>query len=152
MQVPDAIRKCVAFLGCRTADGEIHIGGTVFFIAKPAGNTGKNFSYAVTAAHCLLEIDKLQTREVLIRLNLKDGSSRWIETDIGSWPLHPLDQTVDVAACPVSLPLEADHVVFPIEGFANEKFFTANQIGVGDEVFFLAYLGRTREKGGTSRL
>jgi hypothetical protein len=59
-----------------------------------------------------------------------------METHIQSWVFHPEDESVDVAVTRISLPPDADHMAFPIQGIADQDFIAKNDIGIGDEVFF----------------
>ncbi len=134
MRVPEEIRKSVAFVGYRDSGGAAKLAGTTFFVARKAGDTGLVYTYAVTAAHVILAIVKRGTKPI-IRINLKAGGSRWIETD--AWAVHPNFNTehVDVAFTAFVLDVEADHKSYPIEGLASPETLRNNEIGVGDDVF-----------------
>ena len=133
MQVPNEIRKCVAFIGARDpASGAVEFGGTCFFVAKPSGLPNLVFTYAVTALHVLEQINTLG-HSVGIRLNTKDG--RFLLVEINTWLKHPY---ADVAIAPLplaSLPITADHMAYPISGFAGPEVIQKMDVGIGDEVF-----------------
>jgi hypothetical protein len=139
----------VAYLGCELPNGDLKIGGTVFFVARPFGAMeGKNFTYAVTAKHCLDGIRKLGADFVVIRLNTREGGFVVLRMPISGWVSHPTDKSVDVSIFRLNLPNTADHKVFPIEGFMSDQFMSDMQIGVGDEVFisglFAPHIGATK--------
>jgi hypothetical protein len=148
MQVPDSIRKCVFFVGCRLADGTYHLGGTAFFVGRPMPKVpGTPFVYVVTARHVIDKIRSLGIRTVSLRLNFKDGGARWLDYDVARWRFHP-DPSVDVAVMRVDADVEDDHLNFPIYAIATDAVIAAEGIGIGNEVFlaglFIRHAGKQR--------
>ena len=150
MAIPDEVRKCVAYLGCKTADGLIHLAGTVFFlaIAIPPGTAG-GYGYAVTAKHVIDAIKENSTDgKVYVRLNLRNVGARFAESRIEDWKSHPTDDSVDVAAHLFPFSPDFDHMVFPAAGIATPDVIRTQDIGIGDEVFitglFVHHFGQER--------
>ena len=62
MQIPDDIRKCVAFVAYLKDDGSYRLIGTAFQIGKPfPGDPIKMYPYWVTARHL---VDKLESNGI----------------------------------------------------------------------------------------
>ncbi len=51
MRVSDLVRQCVAYIGAPKLDGSAEIGGTGFFVAKPAPGICGTSSYGVARAY-----------------------------------------------------------------------------------------------------
>jgi hypothetical protein len=136
MQIPDEIRKSVAFLCFRTNEG-ISLAGTVFFVVVGSQGVGHSFGYAVTAKHVIVNIQRNSVDgKVLIRMNMLSGPSRFIEVHSADWKFHPDDPSVDVAVLPFGMPPDtADFRAIPIEMAATDEVIQSDEIGVGDEVF-----------------
>src|SRR5579863_5082781 len=151
MQLPDDIRKCVAYIGYSNSTGIYKLAGTVFFLAKPSSRPNLNFTYAVTAAHVILGIVKNGGR-VAIRLNLRSGGHRWVET--GAWAVHRNFDTDNVDVSFSSFPLDTfdkggvDHTAYPLAGLAGSETLRKNAVGIGDEIFLT---GLFYPHSGTSR-
>jgi hypothetical protein len=97
MQIPNEIRKCVAFLACRRNSGYKN-GGTVFFVGYPLADTAKAFMvYAITARHVIEEISKRSDGNVYCRLNTKQHGIQYLGIPILSTLNHPdLKQKRDI--------------------------------------------------------
>lgn len=138
MQVPDEVKKCVVFIGCRTKEA-ISWGGTGFFIGIPTKELkDKQFTYLITAKHCIDGIKESSIdQKVLIRMNLKSGSTQIIEFSVDDWKFHPTEQnTVDVAILQWVPSAIFDYLVLPVEGMiVSEKVIEEQSVGAGDEVF-----------------
>lgn len=149
MQVPDEVRKCVAFV-CYHDGKDIKFAGTVFFINVPTQEIGRSFGYAVTAKHVIVKITQESSDgKVLIRVNRKQGPSTFIVTHTSDWRFHPNDPSIDVAAVPLIPPEDiTDHLRIPSEMVVTKETINQEQIGVGDEVFltglFVNHYGRER--------
>jgi hypothetical protein len=130
MQVPDEIRKCVAFALSKTKDG-LYLRGTIFFVEEPLRYGGRVLFWWVTAAHV---INKVRSEsidgKVWIRLNLADGTSRVVATDISAWVIHA-DKDVAVLSRPLGLPF--DHLFYPL----SPQLKPPDDLALGDEVLFV---------------
>ena len=160
MIVPDVIRKCVVFVGYRSADGGHHLAGTGFLVARPFvlganpinGTVHNSFTYLLTAKHVLDSLAHRGVDEVLIRFNYRDGIARWVSSRIADWQYHPTEpSSVDVALFNISGFADAgqiDHGVYPIAGFATPELIREEEIGIGEETFivgmFVHHHGNTK--------
>ncbi len=144
MIFPDAIRKCVVFIGYRLSDGSTRLAGTGFLVARPAdtsvspeiGSTYLSFAYLLTAKHIIDFVKEKALSEVLVRLNYRDGKARWISTRLEDWQYHPTEaNSVDVALLRAQGLQTAliDHGVFPIAAFATPNRVISEQISIGEE-------------------
>jgi hypothetical protein len=148
MRVPDETRKCVAFVGMKTARG-YEVKGTAFFIGRrrQVGDHNFSFMYAVTAKHV---IDGIRDKgsDICMRVNFRDGSSQWIESKASSWRFHPDDLEIDVAVLELMPNDQVDLLLFPLEAFATDEIISKEGIGIGDTVFltglFASHYGRKR--------
>ena len=148
MIVPEEIRKCVAFVGCRKGVTP-SLAGTAFFLARQADVPEPvfGFIYIVTAKHIIDYIRNQGCDKVLLRLNFTSGESGWVETQLKDWVFHPsTPETVDVAVYPFSSTILAsgsmppeianlDHRFYPIQSIATVEVITREGIGPGEEVF-----------------
>ena len=87
MRIPEQVRKCVVFLGYKTASGETRFAGTGFFLGRVVETVqgGIGFRYLVTARHVIDGIKDKGISEVLFRGNKKDGTSQWFGTQLADW-------------------------------------------------------------------
>jgi hypothetical protein len=162
MYIPDAIRKCVVFIGYQLANGTTGLAGTGFLVGRPFqqsetpnfGAVTPSFAYLITAKHVLDGIRKKGLDEVWIRLNSKDGIARWANTKMNDWQFHPTEKdTVDVAifnasGATMGASSNFDHGIFPIGGFTSPEQIDAERIGLGDEIvivgLFASHHGNTK--------
>lgn len=159
MYIPDAIRKCVVFIGYSLANGTTELAGTGFLVGRPLqqdatpkfGAVVPSFAYILTAKHVLDSIRKKSLDEVWIRLNSKDGKALWASTKLKDWQYHPTEkETVDVALFNATAMGSSnfDHGVFPVGGFATSEQIKAERIGLGDEIvivgLFASHYGNTK--------
>lgn len=145
MMVPDAIRKCVAFIDYRWTDGTRHC-GTAFFVRHEVPNTRADVTYVVTAKHVIAGVGKYSMDEIVrLRVNSTSGGTIEIESKCSDWLNHSADNSIDVAVLPCALLREFDQLQFPVEGFAPRDW---REIGVGDDIFatglFTSHAGTTR--------
>lgn len=137
MQVPDEVRKCVAFICLKSGD-EMKLKGTAFFLSLPVeGSASARFIYVVTAKHVIEGIRQNGTDgSVYIRLNFKD-SADYVPIPIDQWVSHPCDGTVDASVLAWGPPTDIiDYTVIPADKMtATEEVIKAEDIGCGDEVF-----------------
>lgn len=135
MQVPQEIRKCVAFVGIKES-GQIKYAGTAFLVSRvTAVDSTRAHMYAVTAKHV---IDGLldDVDEVCLRLNKKDGTAAWVCTKPSDWISHPSDSSVDVAVIRfVPNPSIFDFMAFPLSSVLTPEIMADRSFGVGDDVF-----------------
>ncbi len=131
MIVSDNVRKSVAFLGYRMADGIFRMAGSAFFI----GNELTGAAYAVTARHVIDEIRRRGLDQVWFRSNTKTGEAKWIETPLGAWLYHPTDQTVDVAILSVTVPDDLDHLIISNKMCVTDTVMKEQEVALGEEVF-----------------
>lgn len=146
MQVPDEVRKCVVFLCCNTGQG-MQLFGTAFFVGEQIEGTDHSFFFLVTTKHIIEAIRRKSVdQKVYVRINVSEGESTLIETDIEPWVFHPSNSSIDVAILPFAPPSELDYLVYPLSAAATEDRIPKLGIGVGDEVFLsgclLTMLGR----------
>ena len=138
MQIPDVIRKCVAFV-CYKTTNETKLAGTAFFVGVPLEGTRLSAVYLITAKHI---IDAIQTKsadkKVYLRMNLKNEGAQLMETPIGRWVFHPQESNVDVATLSWAPSREEfDYIALPIKFVATEDIIKEENIGVGDDVFLV---------------
>jgi len=136
MFVPDDLRKCVAYICFRLADGSMRFAGSVFFAGRPIADDIPDymFGYAITARHVIDGIKDKGIASVFLRVNSRAGL-KWIETDVAAWISH-LDPLVDVAIYRTFLANDLDHWLWPVRGFLTSELIRAERVGVGEEVFF----------------
>ena len=135
MHIPDDVRKCVVFLGYRTADQSFRLAGTGWYAGHQIPGTGQSWSFLVTARHVIDGIRDHGSRAVWVRLNHSDSTAGWYETDWADWSFHPTDAAVDVAVIPAGLSDGMDHLMYPTARFATEEVIRNEGIGVGEELF-----------------
>jgi hypothetical protein len=138
MQIPDAIRSCVAFVGYRKQpSGPLHLLGTAFFIfvrtlEEAAGR------YAVTAKHVIHKVkERSFDGKLIIRCNRVKAPASELETSVADWTEHP-SSTADVAAIPLLMPGRLwHHAYISVEMAVTPKVISDENISLGDEVFFV---------------
>jgi hypothetical protein len=135
--IPDQVRKCVAFVAIRMADGSFRFVGSGFFYGRDLENdsTRATSVHFVTARHV---IDKARTRgltTIFIRVNQKQGEAVWSVTQLADWIFHPTDKSIDVAMLPCRVSATLDHLVLPASIGGTEEKLKCNEVGLGDEVF-----------------
>lgn len=134
MNVPDELRKCVVFLAFQKADGLTHLAGTGFCVHRSVSKF-RRYQYLVTARHVIDGIRDLGLDRVLIRLNIEDGRSTWLESSLRDWVFHPSEPEVDVAIVRITILEPMDHASYPLESIVTQEFLRENSIGPGEEVF-----------------
>ncbi len=134
MFVPDNIRKCVVFIGYKTNTGNMKLAGTAFLGLREIDEDGTKFAYLITAKHVMDRIRERLCHSAFLRVNCKDGSAQWVESDLSHWYYHPDDALVDVAIAHYHNPGDLDHLVFPLSHSINDERLSKYSIGLGDEV------------------
>jgi hypothetical protein len=144
MRVPDQIKKCVAFIGCKPIESssELFI-GTVFFL-EGNDTTGRCI---ITARHVIEVFKKNLADYVRLRLNTKAGGCEWVRTDLDNW-ISAEDPSLDIAIYFGSPNEQADHMIFDRQLALTPDVAQALSVGVGDEIFitglFANYVGDVR--------
>ena len=134
MQIPPAVRQCVAFIYAEPRARRVPE-GTVFFVSisdrdpDPEGN--RYWTYAVTAKHVLTSLKKERHKRVLIRLNRQSGTI-WQQSKIDDWTFHP---ETDLAAIHFPLPPEAECTPFPARRHLIDDVIRSRGIGPGEDIF-----------------
>jgi hypothetical protein len=147
MQIPGQVRNCVAFVYFNPqGSGERKPIGTAFFLGVDG------FLYCVTAKHLIDKVEQLSSdRKLLLRMNMRSGGSDIIETNVADWRVHPIDETVDVAALYVDGLAEFAEAAF--EHFEASEMLTDGlrmklNDRLGEEVFltgmFFHHMGEHR--------
>ena len=147
MLVPDEIRKCVGFAAYKLGD-EYVVAGTVFFVGY-FYDQANSFTFGVTARHVIDGVREISADgKLYLRLNFRDGSARYVGTELSKWRLHATDSSVDVAVFPVPMKDEYDHLAYPTSEFATDTVIKQEDIGIGEEVFlaglFFGHFGEKR--------
>jgi hypothetical protein len=137
MQVPDEVRKCVAFLGCLRNSGHA-IYGTAFFVGYPLEGID-NFmaTYVVTARHV---IDAIKERAVdgntYLRLNTREQGAQYARLPISHWFFCD-DSRIDVAVAPLSMAEPSiEWKAIPLDAFLSPETVANDAVGPGDDLFF----------------
>jgi hypothetical protein len=101
MQIPDRIRKCVAFLTCEIS-GQTTWRGTTFFIAEKLDDLeDATAEYAVTSAHVIRNIKKNVSGGVMrLQFNTREHGRKSVEMRASDWTIHD-DPCTDIAICPI---------------------------------------------------
>ncbi len=148
MFIPDDLRKCVAYVCFKLADGSTKFAGSVFFVSRPMADdiTDFAFGYAVTARHVIDGIKDKGIASVFLRVNSRTGL-KWIDTPAIGWISHP-NPLVDVAIYRMVLTDDLDHFAWPVRGFLNSETIYKEKVGIGEDVFFTGlfsqYHGRSK--------
>jgi hypothetical protein len=151
VNVPDEVRKCVAFLAYMDSKG-MHLAGTAFFVGVVTPTPEYpllSFTYAVTAKHVIDAIKENSfDGKVYFRLNFKSENAKFISSKLADWRFHPSDESVDVAVLPIQMPKEFDHLFYPSVSFVTPELIKTQGVGIGDEVFlvglFVLHFGQER--------
>ncbi len=142
MDIPFDVQKCVVFVGYKLFDGTEKLAGSAFLLLRSSDEfPDLSFTYLVTAAHVIEGIRDKGLDRVFLRINQKSGSTRWIETSLNEWYLHP-DQVADVAVLRFKWVDEMEHLTFPIKQFLTADIIQEQRIGVGNEVFMSGLFSR----------
>lgn len=113
MRVNEAVRKCICFVGFRMADGSFRFAGSAFWLGRDkSGEAKASPVYLITARHVIDSIRAKGLREVWLRLNHTDGTSKWFSSALDQWFVHDSDKSIDVAILPAGIPEGFDHLLF----------------------------------------
>lgn len=106
------------------------------------------FSYAVTARHCIEEIEKYSCDgKAYLRYNTRSGGMEYVETLLKEWKFHSNDR-IDVACINIRLGPNVAHRVLPTTMALTKRRIEEYHVGLGDEIFFV---GLFREHSGQLR-
>lgn len=142
MDIPFEAQKCVVFVGYKPIDGTEKLAGSAFLVVRPSDKFNSlSFSYVVTASHIIEGISDKGLDKILLRINRKSGTARWIETSAKDWHFHP-NRAIDVAVLRFSWLVEMDHFAFPIKQALDAEIIRQQHIGVGNEVFLAGLFNR----------
>jgi len=137
MRVPPEVKKCVCFIALPVSSeggvNWIEPIGTAFFVGMVSEKIPDlSYIYLVTARHVA---EKVMGKPFLIRVNMKDGTSKLFNGKGLNWIFHP-DENVDVALFGWGVPLEdLDCKMVLNKTFLTDDIIEKRKIGAGDEVF-----------------
>ena len=137
MQIPDEVRKCVAFLACKKKSG-MEERGTVFFVSEEIGEDPDGYiSYAVTARHVIQRISDLGIDgKTYFRMNDRNHGAKYIEMPMSAWIMHD-DPTVDVAIAAMEFDYALyDHTTIPTKLFLPNNPLGIPHVNAGCDLFF----------------
>lgn len=136
MLVPDAVRKCVAFVCYKDNSGKLKFAGTVSFFGERLIGGTLPYGYTITAKHVIERIAEKGDGKVYLRMNLRTGGVDYIEKNLADWVFHDKDDSVDVAVLDFLPSADRfEYLVFPLEGTAKDFKGDKLEFGIGDEVF-----------------
>lgn len=147
----DEIMKCVAFVAARRVDGTYRFLGSMFFIGTEFDPENKDKVRGVlwvTARHVIDGAKRLGVENVHVRLNLKDGTSRWTAVSLKDWFADENDETLDAAVALRAIPSDADHIAVGPDLFLRQETHERLRFGVTDEVLVV---GLFRHRTGNLR-
>jgi hypothetical protein len=141
MRIPDAVKKCVVFIGIKKPSesfDQIKYIGTGFFVSIPAVKIPDcSFPYLVTAKHVAVEIGE---KDFFIRANSKDGGMTFFKGSKNfKWWFHPDPiWPSDVAVFPMTIPPKTfktvDYSTIHAATLLTDEERMSEGIGEGDEV------------------
>lgn len=138
--IPSQAKDIVTFIFIKTPDGKLIPNGTGFFVGiKSEQNAKRSFGYLVTAKHVLQDDKRQYYDSAYIRLNKKDGGSKFIKIPIkeNSTVFSHHDPNVDIAVIPAFPDASIfDFKILPEEMLTTKELFEKNHIREGDEIFF----------------
>lgn len=147
------IKKSVSFIFIKNNKGDLAANGTGFFVGiKNEKNNERYNVYFVTAKHVLQNKDGEYLKDIVLRLNKKDGGSQLIPVDLTKIKIFEhKDKDVDIAVFDC-LP---DQKVFDFKYIqdqliASNEIIEKNEISEGDDVFFAglftSYMGQKKNQ------
>ncbi len=136
MELPDEVRKCVAFVAADKG-GVKEERGTAFFVVQRLGEgpEAAPAGFTVTARH-VIEGIKARGCEVYLRLNTLKKSAEYVMAPLDKWVMHPNPQ-IDLAVTPWAPDREYyDHLAIPEKMFVAHGHSHEWKIGPGCDIFF----------------
>jgi hypothetical protein len=131
-------------LRCKDEGQLVSAAGTGFLVAvtDPRLPKGQSFPYLVTNRHVAeCREEHYRPREIeseKVRFNTMDGSSRWLDANPAAWS-YPVDDSIDLAAMPVTLPNDLQALMIPVDQFATKDYMVSNQIAEGSPIMLSGY-------------
>lgn len=146
--IPSEVKRTVAFLFIKGADGKLVPNGTAFWVGVPSeSDPSRTFVYLVTARHVLTtnadDPSSPLHRSVFLRLDRRSGGTETVEvpvrtTGTDATVFFPSDSTIDIAVIPaLPDPSVFDFKVVPLDQVTSEQAFRSMNISEGSEVFFV---------------
>jgi hypothetical protein len=139
MQIPDEIRKCVAFVARKNNDGSYDKGATVFLVGYPlfpSEPDGPHAFYAITARHVIEQVVEHGDGIPYCCINTRQDGIQFLPVPCDNWVFNE-DERVDVAVA--HIPLDArtvDFRIMPTSMFMNSMVMETEKVGIGDDLFF----------------
>jgi len=147
------IKKSVTFIYLKDSDRTYLPLGTGFFVGIRAKLRKRMYhQYLVTCKHVLQDVDGNFFPIVSIRLNTKDGSSKFIEIPTKEIPmLTHKDDSVDIAVLPFSVDEKAlDYLMIPDDLITTKETMQKLKIDECDDVLFAglfeSHMGQKRNQ------
>jgi len=145
--IPSNVLRCVSYLTIPNPESKPEafkpniLVGTGFFIGYIyPEKLDRQYVFLVTARHVLFDNKKQQHAKMFVRLNSK---TEGVAHDLGPIPkdawIVSSDPAVDLAIIPL-LPREADFLSVPSSMFLSDEVVRSQQVGLGDEVFYVGML------------
>jgi len=140
MKVPPEVKKCVAFICCKTEKG-MEFAGTAFFASVPFPGLEEGvFVYLVTAKHIVEGMRQKSLDQIIyVRMNKKNGGADFIKINMDLVKFHPSDPRIDVAV--IQMPRLThlfDLKYVPLDSMvATDEIIEKEGIDIGDEVFLV---------------
>ena len=154
-QSMSTIKSAVSFVYIKDSLGNLVPNGTCFFVGiKSKKDTSQYYPYLVTAKHVIQKKDGNFYKEIFVRMNTKDSSSKFTYLEIESnLPYKNIfthdDSSVDIAVIPYAPP-KKDYIFNYLDStFLLEKQgFKSLNLQEGTEAFFTglftAYTGEKK--------
>src|SRR5262249_4571146 len=141
VQILKDILKSVAFACYRDRDEKLRYAGTVFFVHGEKDNElDLAYAFTITAKHVILLIkERSKDQKALLNVNLLDGDSDYVETNVEDWIFHPdSERPTDVALLTWSPPLDKfDWRSTPISMAATASDLEKGLISLGNELIIV---------------
>ncbi len=131
------LKKTIVFVFTNVGD-ELQPLGTGFFVKIPVEHITNGYErYFVTAKHVLVEKTGNFLKEIVVRLNKKDGGIIYDTFPLDEkYIFQHVDKNVDLVAIPLDIKNHVDYKAIPLEIIASEEMIRRIGLGEGDEVFF----------------
>lgn len=144
------LKRSVVYVELQCKEGNLlisrvtGIGGTAFLVGYPDPRLPKDsfFDYLVTNRHVAECWDEhnhpREVQSLTIRVNAKDGSSRVLAADPGTWRV-PADDSVDLAVMPIFPSDDLLTTVIPVDDFATKEVMSSERIAEGSPIILSGY-------------
>jgi hypothetical protein len=143
-EIPDAAKRCVAFIVVHDGRGNLIPNGTGFFVSVPNEvDPTKSNLYLVTAKHVLSRgVGDTLFQQIVVRVNRQNGgvdaSPISLSYEGNGKNVHfPVDESIDIAAIPVAANIAVvDIAHIPIDLVTSADDFRRLAVTEGTDVFF----------------